>query len=123
MPLAVNVTTTATAGPTGLPRVLTPWGVAGTTTFDEVDVKQLASGDNVFTVPSSPASPVGVIIVPPSGNAIVLTLKGAAGDTGLKINKTVPTVWFFDPVATPATFIVNAASGFAPGVLMELYWF
>jgi hypothetical protein len=49
----------------------------------------LASGFNSVTVP---ATALGVVIVPPSGNASSITLKGVTGDTGIPINPNAPTM-------------------------------
>jgi hypothetical protein len=43
---------------------------------------QLSTGFNQFPVP---ATALGVVIVPPTGNAVSLTLKGANPDTGTPI--------------------------------------
>lgn len=82
------------------------------------ELKNLASGDNTITVPSSaPAVVTAVTIVPPSGNTQALTLKGIGADTGFKIHKTDPSSIALDP--TTASFVINAA-GTVTG--MRLVW-
>lgn len=54
-----------------------------------IETKALASGFNSITVPTGAKS---VTIIPPSANAITLTLKGVTGDTGVKLHLTDPTV-------------------------------
>lgn len=64
----------------------------------------LSSGNNTITVPTSA---VGVTIVPPVGSAVVLTLKGVNGDTGIVIHPSDPTSLGLSGVTS---FVVNAAS-------------
>jgi hypothetical protein len=67
----------------------------------------LSSGDNTITLPTGGTTVKSATILPPSGNAQALTLKGNAGDTGLIISLTEPTTLTFK--ASPAsTFILNA---------------
>lgn len=71
-------------------------------------VVDLSSGDNTITVPTGgSSSPVALIILPPSGNTTAITLKGNAGDTGVALHKTNPSVIGFD--GTP-TIILNAGA-------------
>lgn len=53
-----------------------------------VDLVALSSGFNSIAVPTGAT---GLLIVPPSGNTVSLTLKGITGDTGLRIHNTDPT--------------------------------
>lgn len=57
-----------------------------------VEMKPLVSGDNTVTVPTA-AAPTAVTIVPTlrNGASDTLTLKGVAGDTGVKLHSTDPT--------------------------------
>lgn len=77
----------------------------------DIDVITLAAGNNTISVPNIAALAVakGCTIVPPSGNANTLTLKGVAGDTGIPLHKTDPTSITFD---TPpaASFVLNAGA-------------
>lgn len=69
----------------------------------------LQSGANTITVPASPA-PSGCIIVLPSANTAVTTLKGVSGDTGIAIGKTTTTLLNWDSTAAPASFVLNSAA-------------
>lgn len=65
----------------------------------------LASGDNTITVPTGATA---ALIQPPSANAVALKLKGAAGDTGIAIHKTMPSILALD--ASQTDFILNAVA-------------
>lgn len=75
----------------------------------QLEVKDLSSGDNTITVPTGGSSVAsGCILIPPSGNAVVVTLKGVGGDTGIAIGLTNPMVLTFGSGVT--NFVINAAS-------------
>ena len=75
----------------------------------QAQVLDLSSGNNTITVPSGGSSAAsGVIVIPPSGNAVVLTLKGVAGDTGFAMGLTDPAVLTLGSGVT--SFVINAAS-------------
>lgn len=77
----------------------------------QVQIVDLSSGNNTITVPSAGSTQAtAVTIIPPSGNAVVLTLKGVSGDTGIAIHKTDPTSLGLNSVST---FVLNAASAVA----------
>lgn len=83
----------------------------------EIDLITLSSGDNTITVPTSGSSPKSCTIVKPSGNAIAIKIKGAGGDTGVRLHDTDPdTISLHSSVAS---FILNAAAQI-DGV--RLYW-
>jgi hypothetical protein len=84
------------------PFVLVP-NAAGNYATTEVT---LASGANTITVPSWAAF---AIIIPPTANAVALTLKGVTGDTGILIDLTSPSLLNF-PATPPASFVITAAS-------------
>lgn len=67
----------------------------------------LASGANTITAPVA-ATPTRCTILPPSGNTVLLTLKGVTGDTGVPLHKTDPTSFGVD--STLVTFCLTAAS-------------
>ncbi len=67
----------------------------------------LASGANTITVPSWA---VGCLIIPNSGNATALTLKGVTGDTGVPLSETTPTLLNF--TTPPASFVLTAGALF-----------
>jgi len=71
----------------------------------------LVTGDNTILIPQpTGAIAKGVIIVPPSGNTIVLGIRGTA-DTGvgILISKTNPTNIAFDTLP-PTSFIVKCTA-------------
>ncbi len=88
----------------------------------QVQTLCLASGDNTFTLPTSPA-PTMCIIVLPSANAVVTKFKGAAGDTGMTIK---PTGWMIIPFNTaslPTSIVLNsAAPGHTAGQITAVYF-
>lgn len=57
----------------------------------------LSSGANTITVP---ANAVAVTIIPPSANAVSITLKGVTGDTGIALNLTDPSSIGLNSVST-----------------------
>lgn len=100
--------------------------VAGTETINaatnaaspgSVEIKTLSSGANTITVPTGGSTVTCCTILPPTGNTVLITLKGVSGDTGIPIHKTDPTSVAID--STCSTFVLNAASGIT-GV--RLYW-
>jgi len=72
----------------------------------QIEIKNLASGANTITVPA--VIPVCCIIKPPTGNVTAITLKGIAGDTGIRIHNTDPTEIALDP--SVASFVLNAGA-------------
>jgi len=120
--LTIEVRSSTSTGQAGS-RMISPYKVVGTTIFDEVDVRQLAAGDNSFAVPTVPASPLGCILVPPAGNTANLTLKGSPTDAGLRVAKTLPTLIVFDSTAVPGKVIVNSSAAFAAGQVLTITWF
>ena len=74
------------------------------------------AGSNTITVPSGTTQ---VLIVFDTANAVVATLKGVGGDTGIALNLTGPVVI---PVASSVTtFILSAAANFATNVLVTCF--
>ncbi len=65
---------------------------------------------NTFALVTVPANANGVIIYPPSGNAGVVTLKGATGDTGVALHKTNPFALSLD-VATSSFGLTSVSGG------------
>lgn len=76
----------------------------------------LMNGDNTIFVPTGGTSPTSVTIVPMGDNTTALTLKGLAGDAGVKIHPSDPTTIALDVSVT--SIILNAA-GTAD---VRLYW-
>lgn len=62
---------------------------ASTTSPGQLEVMTLAEGDNVISIPEGS---VGVTIIPPSDNDEPITLKGDAGDIGIELHPTDPTI-------------------------------
>lgn len=71
----------------------------------QLSLVNLASGFNSITVPSGA---IGVIITPPTTNAVALTLKGVTGDTGISIPAAATSLVTFG--TTPSTIGITAAS-------------
>lgn len=82
-----------------------------------ITIHSLALGDNTITVPTGGSTVKGATIVPPTGNAQSITLKGVGGDTGIPISKLDPTSLGFE--AAPVSFILNAG-----GVIngLRIFW-
>ena len=77
------------------------------------EIKDLTLGANTITVPvAGGATAIGVLIIPPSTNNQILTLKGVAGDVGIFIAKGDFTYLSLFGVAT---FVINAG-GVVSGV-------
>lgn len=56
----------------------------------QLDIITLASGVNTITPPTGGSTPKAVTIVPPSGNTVLITLKGDSGDVGIELHLTDP---------------------------------
>lgn len=71
----------------------------------------LASGANTINATTCPAlaNAGGVILIPPAGNTIAITLKGVTGDTGLTLSLTAPALLPF-PVSPQSSFVITAAN-------------
>lgn len=68
----------------------------------------LAIGDNTITVPTGGTVPTAVTVIKPAGNVATIKIKGAGGDTGVKLHATDPDSISLDP--TQATIILNASA-------------
>lgn len=77
---------------------------ASTNSPGQISLVSLTSGANTITPPSGGSSPQAVTILPPSGNASLITLKGVAGDTGVALHYTDPTVIGLN--STTGTFVL-----------------
>lgn len=83
----------------------------------QIQIVTLAAGDNTFTVPGGGTTPKACTIDKPSGNAVAIKIKGADGDTGIRLDDTEP-----DSIslhASQTTVILNAA---AEVVGVRLWW-
>ncbi len=83
----------------------------------QIQILTLASGDNTITVPGGGSTPKSCTIVKPSGNAVAIKIKGAGGDTGVRLHDTDPDTISLDGSVT--SFILNAA---AQIVGVRLFW-
>ena|SRR5437867_3068159 len=81
----------------------------------------LASGNNTFTTPTSPTGWVGVLVVPPPANAIVIKYKTTSGDTGVNISQNSPSLFRFDTANVPTTVYLNAAS-LTTGITLVIFF-
>ena len=76
----------------------------------KVDIVSLVLGANTITAPAILGLVVvGLMIVPPAANTQLITLKGIAGDTGIPIHLTDPTIIALHTTFT--TLVLNAAAG------------
>lgn len=75
----------------------------------DVQVLYLASGANTINSTNCPAIATagGVWLIPPTGNATAVTLKGVTGDTGIALSLTCPTFVSF-AVVPPTSFVLTA---------------
>lgn len=102
-------------------RIIGPLSISSADASPIVQNVVLASGANTITPPTSPA-PSGCVIVLPSNNTAVVTLKGVTGDTGIAIGKTTTTVLNWDSTAVPASFVLTSASA-QTGKVTEISYF
>lgn len=72
------------------------------------DVQNLSSGNNTITVPTGGTVACSVTIIPPPGNAVQITLKGIAGDTGIALHLTQTLT--LSLASSVTSFVLNAAS-------------
>lgn len=68
----------------------------------QIQLINLSSGANTITVPSGA---VAVTIIPPTANAVTMTLKGVSGDTGIALALTAPCSLSLSSVST---FVITA---------------
>lgn len=82
------------------------------------DIISLALGANTITAPVVSGLVVtGLMIIPPSGNTSLITLKGVTGDTGIPIHFTDPT-----SLALDTTFVSLVLNAVAAIVGVRLIW-
>jgi hypothetical protein len=102
-------------------RVIGPITLSSAAANGQVQQIVLQAGANTITIPTTPA-PSGCIIVLPSTNTSVTTLKGVSGDTGIAIGKTTTTVLNWDSTAVPASFVLNSVST-QTGLITEILFY
>jgi hypothetical protein len=117
---SVNVSGVFAGLPTGS-RQIGPLTISAANANGQVQEVVLASGANTITVPTVPAT-TGCIIVLPSTNTAVVTLKGVSGDTGIAIGKTTTTLLNWDSTAAPSSFVLNSAAT-QTGLTTEILFF
>lgn len=75
----------------------------------EVQIVRLASGNNTISLSAvTGIVPTALVIIPPAGNATLITLKGVNGDTGIPLHKTDPMTVSLDSTFT--SLVLNAAA-------------
>lgn len=84
-------------------------------------VINLISGANTINAAACPALPQsgGVLLIPPAGNIVTLTLKGVTGDTGVALSLTAPT-WIPFTSTPPSAFVITTNSTITGFVLLWL---
>lgn len=83
--------------------------VTNTNSPGDMDILSLTTGNNTITLPTGGSTPAGAVIIPPPANAVLITLKGVNGDTGIILHKTDPSIITFDTTAA-STFVLSAAN-------------
>ena len=83
-----------------------------------IEIRTLAVGNTTISVPTGGSTPVACTIVPSSGNTSAITIRGVAGDTGIRIHNTDPTTIALDSSVT--SFVINVATADVTGA--RLYW-
>ena len=101
----LNLDGTLLGLPSGSKDVHLQWVITNGT--GDITTANLAAGDNFLVIRSGTTV---VCIVPPPGNAVALTLKGAGGDTGISLKPALPTVIGWNG---GGTMILNAAAPIA----------
>lgn len=79
-----------------------------TTSPGQIEVKQLVSGTNTITPPTSAVTARACTILPPASNTLAITLKGIGGDTGVALHPTDPTTIALN--STTGTFVLSVTT-------------
>jgi hypothetical protein len=116
----INISGILTGTPTGS-RTIGPIALTSSSANGQVQRIVLQSGDNTITCPTVPA-PSGCIIVLPSTNTSVTTLKGIGADTGIAIGKTTTQVINWDSTAVPGSFVLTSVAT-QTGLVTEIIFF
>jgi len=111
----VSISGQVTGEPSGSKQI-GPFTIVNATSGGAVTELTSISGNNTITVPGSQY--VACVIAKPSTNTASITLGGVAGDTGVSLHPTNPTVLDF-PAGT-SSFVLNVGSS---GLAFELTWF
>lgn len=111
---SIQITGTVTGSNVGS-KTVGPFTITSATAAIDTTRSNLASGDNTLSIVTGAT---GVILVPPAGNAILVTLRGPTSGGTFPLHKTNPTLLCFDATATAV--VLNAA---APVTGYEFTWF
>lgn len=85
--------------------------VSITSSFNSLAVNSLTFSGASFISTPSPIGAFGVLIEPPAGNLIQLTLKGITGDTGIPLASNLPTlIPFFNPAIANNVGLTSAGA-------------
>lgn len=101
----IKLTGEVTGPASGDKKMAASWSLAAAVL--DAQTKDLSSGDNTITVPSGATV---ILFIPPTANTYAITVKGNAGDTGVRISKTKPTVLTWDAAGS---LILNAGGAIA----------
>jgi len=77
---------------------------------------QLLAITGPFVVTPPIAGATAVTIIPPTGNTVLITLKGTSGDSGIPLHKTDPTIIALD--SSLVNFILQTASA----ITVRMIW-
>ena len=106
----VTIAATVSGLPTGAKSFSFAYGPIVGAVAEILDVA-LTTGNNTITVPTGAT---WMLIAPPSGNTVQITLKGASGDTGFGLDLTRATLL---PLGAGTTSVIlNAAGGVTPEI-------
>lgn len=95
--------------------------IVGTSTYVSLQVNNITFNSGTFISTTGPAGANGILIEPPAGNVVQLTLKGITGDTGIPLAGNQPALfWFFTP-SSANTVGLTAASAISGPVTLS--WF
>ena len=102
------------------PNTISVTGLSNALSPAETQILSLSAGANTITAPAVTgiAATAAVLIIPPAGNIVTITLKGVTGDTGVPLNPNYPSL-----IAVPnptGTFVLTAGAGGILGV--RLVW-
>lgn len=76
-----------------------------------------AAQSNTIAIPTGAT---GCLIVPPPANAQALTLKGLAGDTGVSLSQSLPTLITFNSTL-PASFVLTSGAAITTPVIVSFF--
>lgn len=108
MTVAVNITSNQGTFQGGT-FILGPLSISST--FTSLQVNSLTFSSGTFISTTGPTGAFGVLIEPPTGNLIQLTLKGVTGDTGIPIGANLPSlIPFFNPAVANIIGLTSAAA-------------